>query len=441
MSVASSPPVSTQLNPDLSNWDPEHEETWDSRLAWRTLWITTYVLTLSFAAWYLVSAIAPRLNDIGYSLAPAQLYWLVALPGLAGGLLRLVFMFLPPIMGTRALVAMSSAMLVLPMLGWTIAARDTSTPYWVLLSLAFAAGIGGGTFSGFMASTSYFFPKRLAGTALGLQAGLGNFGIGLIQLLLPWVVGFGLLGTAALTPQSSARGDLVWLHNGGLVLIPWALLGTVLAMIYLRRVPVKANFREQMDIFRIKHTWIMTAIYLMSFGAYSGLAAQMGLIILNVYGDFPDAPNPLAFAFIGPVVGALVRAASGPGCDRWGGAIFTFIGGVGMVVGTVFTAFFLNPTRVEEFWGFLTGMIVIFFFSGMANAGTFKQMPMIFPKRQAGGAIAWTSAIAAFGPFIVGISLTAISPTAFFIGCAVFCVFCTALAWHYYARPGAPFPG
>jgi len=439
MSAATSA-VSSRLKPDLSNWDPENEETWDSKLAWRTLWITTFSLTLAFASWYLVSAIAPRLNDIGYSLTPGQLYWLVALPGLAAGILRLVFMFLPPIMGTRNLVAMSSGLLILPMLGWTLAARDTSTPYWVLLSLAFSAGIGGGAFSGLMASTSYFFPKRLAGTALGLQAGLGNFGIGLIQLLLPWVVGFGLLGTAALTPQSSADGDLVWLHNGGLVLIPWALLAMVLSIVYLRRVPITANFAQQVDIFKIKHTWIMTAIYLMSFGAYSGLAAQMGLIILNVYGHFPDAPNPLAFAFIGPVVGAAVRAASGPFCDKFGGAIFTFIGGAGMAVGTVITAFFLTPSSVGEFWGFLSGMLIIFFFAGLANAGTFKQMPMIFPKRQAGGAIAWTSAIAAFGPFIVGISLTAISPMAFFIGCAVFCVFCTGLAWVFYARPNAPYP-
>ncbi|TFD49977.1 NarK/NasA family nitrate transporter [Cryobacterium sp. Hh11] len=440
MSTVSPPRVTSTLKPDLSNWDPENEETWDSHLAWRTLWITTFSMTLGFAAWYLVSAIAPRLNDIGFDLSISQLYWLVALPGLAGGLLRLVFMFLPPILGTRILVALSSALLLLPMIGWTLVARDVSTPYWVLLALSFAAGIGGGSFSGFMASTSYFFPKRLAGTALGLQAGLGNFGIGLIQLLTPWVVGFGLLGTAVLTPESDSNGELVWLHNGGLVLIPWVLLAVALALIFLRKVPIKANFRQQMDIFTVKHTWIMTLIYLMSFGAFSGLAAQMGLIILNVYGDFPDAPNPLAFAFIGPVVGALVRAACGPLCDRFGGAIFTFIGGAGMAVGTLVTVFFLTPTSVDEFKGFLTGMIIIFFFSGLANAGTFKQMPMIFPKRQAGGAIGWTAAIAAFGPFIVGMALTAMSPTTFFIGCTVFCVLCTGLAWFYYARPGAPNP-
>lgn len=433
-------PTAKSLAPDLSNWNPENEETWDSRLAWRTLWITTYSMLLGFATWYLVSAIAPELNSIGYDLSTGQLYWLVAIPGLAAGIFRLIFMFLPPILGTRNLVALSSALLLLPMLGWTIVVRDTSTPYWVLLALAFAAGIGGGTFSGFMPSTSYFFPRRLSGTALGLQAGLGNFGISLVQVLTPWVVGFGLLGTANLTPQTTTDGDLVWLHNGGLVLVPWVILATILALVFLRRVPITANFRQQMDIFRLKHTWIMTAIYLMSFGIFSGLAAQMGLLIKNVYGGFESAPNPLAFAFIGPALGALVRAGSGPLCDRFGGAIFTFIGGVGMVAGTIVTLFFLTPSSVGEFWGFLTGMLIIFFFSGFANAGTFKQMPMIFPARQAGGAIGWTAAIAAFGPFIVGVTLSIIAPTSFFIICLVWCLFCTWLAWYYYARPGAEAP-
>lgn len=433
-------PTAKSLAPDLSNWNPENEETWDSRLAWRTLWITTYSMLLGFATWYLVSAIAPELNSIGYNLSTGQLYWLVAIPGLAAGIFRLIFMFLPPILGTRNLVALSSALLLLPMLGWTIVVRDTSTPYWVLLALAFAAGIGGGTFSGFMPSTSYFFPRRLSGTALGLQAGLGNFGISLVQVLTPWVVGFGLLGTANLTPQTTTDGDLVWLHNGGLVLVPWVILATILALVFLRRVPITANFRQQMDIFRLKHTWIMTAIYLMSFGIFSGLAAQMGLLIKNVYGGFEGAPNPLAFAFIGPALGALVRAGSGPLCDRFGGAIFTFIGGVGMIAGTIVTLFFLTPSSVGEFWGFLTGMLIIFFFSGFANAGTFKQMPMIFPARQAGGAIGWTAAIAAFGPFIVGVTLSIIAPTSFFIICLVWCLFCTWLAWYYYARPGAEAP-
>ena len=174
--------MTSRLEPrvDRAQWDPEDPEHWDSRFAWRTLWITTYNLMLAFCVWYLVSAIAPRLNDIGFDLTKGQLYWLVALPGLAGGLTRMIYMFLPPIVGTRTLVGGSSTLLLLPMLGWTFAVRDASTPYSVLLLLAAAAGVGGGAFAGFMPSTSYFFPKRMAGTALGLQAGLGNFGVSLI---------------------------------------------------------------------------------------------------------------------------------------------------------------------------------------------------------------------------------------------------------------------
>ncbi|HRA51075.1 MFS transporter, partial [Actinotalea sp.] len=425
---------------DLTRWDPEVEERWDKGLAWRTLWVTTYNLTLAFAVWYLVSAIAPRLNDVGFDLSANQLYWLVALPGLSGGLMRLVYMFLPPLLGTRTLVGGTATLMVLPMVGWGMAVRDASTPYGVLLALAFAVGIGGGAFSGFMPSTSYFFPRRLAGTALGLQAGLGNFGVSLIQFVTPWVVGFGLLGTAALTPQQTATGSQMWLHNAGLVLIPWVVLGAVLAAVFLRRIPVKASIREQMDIFGEKHTWVMTAIYVMTFGAFSGFAAQFGLLIRNQYGGFADAPDPLAFAFLGPLVGSLVRAAWGPLCDRFGGAIWTLVSGIGMTASAVFVAQYLEPTDRGEFTWFLTGMLVLFFFAGVGNAGTFKQMPMIFPKRQAGGVIGFTASIAAFGPFLVGMALSAMSPTTFFLGAAVYFAACTGLVWFYYARPGAPKP-
>lgn len=424
----------------LAHWNPEDPARWDRAFAWRTLWVTTYNLTLAFAAWYLVSAVAPRLNDIGFDLTSDQLYWLVAVPGLAGGTMRLIYMFLPPILGTRTLVGGSATLLLLPLLGWTFAVRDTSTPYSILLLLAAAAGIGGGAFSGFMPSTSYFFPRRMSGTALGLQAGIGNFGVSLIQFLTPWVVGFGLLGTAALTPQQRADGTDLYLHNAGLVLVPWVLLGIVLAAVVLRRVPVTANVRQQLDIFREKHTWIMTAIYLMTFGAFSGFAAQMALIIRNEYGSFADAPDPLKFAFLGPLIGSAARAGFGPLCDKYGGAVWTLVSGIGLTASTVFTAFFLAPSQVGQFTWFLVGMLAIFLFAGIGNAGTFKQMPMIFPRRQAGGVIGFTASIAAFGPFLVGIALSVIAPRPFYFGAAVFFAFCTWLAWWYYARPGAEKP-
>src|SRR5690606_11279299 len=122
----------------------------------------------------------------------------------------LIYMFLPPIVGTRTLVGGTTTLLILPVLGWTFAVRDASTPYSVLILLAIAAGVGGGCFAGFMPSTSYFFPRRKVGTALAIQAGLGNFGVSLIQFVTPWVVGFGLLGVAVLTPQQQQDGSDLW---------------------------------------------------------------------------------------------------------------------------------------------------------------------------------------------------------------------------------------
>ncbi|PKQ26925.1 MAG: MFS transporter [Actinobacteria bacterium HGW-Actinobacteria-4] len=426
---------------DLATWNPEDESTWDSRFAWRTLWITTYTLLLAFAVWYMVSAIAPRLNEVGFDLTQPQLYWLVAVTGLAGGSMRLIYMFLPPVVGTRTLVGGSATLLLLPVLGWSFAVRDASTSYTVLLLLAAAAGVGGGAFAGFMPSTSYFFPRRLAGTALGLQAGIGNFGVSVVQFLTPWVVGFGLLGTTALGPIPTTSGDELWLQNAGLVLIPWVVLAMILSAVYLRRVPIAANFRQQMDIFRQKHTWIMTFIYVMTFGVFSGFAAQLGLIIYNEYGSFADAPDPLKFAFLAPLVGAVTRAAWGPLCDKFGGAVWTFVSGIGMTASTVAALLFLNPTDVSQFGFFLGFMLLLFFFAGIGNASTFKQIPMIFERRQAGGVMGFTSSIAAFGPFLVGAGLAVTSPQAFYVGVAIYCAIATVLTWWYYARPGAPKPG
>ena len=431
----------------IQGWDPETPENWDKKIAWQTLLITTAILFLAFATWYLVSAIAPMLNRIGFQFTKGQLYWIASISGLSGGLFRLVFMFLPPIVGTRKLVSISSFLFVIPMLGWFMAVQDTSTPFWWFMVLSFIGGIGGGVFSGFMPSTGYFFPKRMAGTALGIQAGIGNFGVSFIQLVAPMIMGVSLLGLGAFAPQKTSEG-LVWVHSVAAVLIPWAIVLGIVGWIMLKDVPIKANFRQQIDIFGNKNTWILTIIYLMTFGAFSGFAAQLALLINNTFGadspfkdEYINLPRGAAYAFLGPLISALVRAARGPLCDKFGGAIWTFISGVGMTIFTAIAALFLKPSDPNEFNWFLAAMLIMFFFTGIGNAGTFKQMPMILPRRQAGGVIGWTSAIAAFGPFIVGVLLSAMAPTTFFWGCVAFFAFATALTWIYYARPGAPFPG
>ena len=335
------------------------------------------------------------------------------------------------------------------MAGWFYVVQDNTTPYWVLLTLAFMCGIGGGAFSGYMPSTGYFFPKRLSGTALGLQGGIGNLGMSVIQLVGPILMGFGLFGMTWLAPQTQASGDHagehIWVYNAAVFFIPWCLVAAILAFIWLRDVPVKANIKQQLDIFSNPNTWYMTILYVMTFGLFSGFSAVFGLLINNQFG----ASSPLelgvkgaTFAFLGPLIGSVIRMSWGIFCDRMGGAIWTFISGVGMAITLGGVAWVLtNPTGWTDFYIFMALMLTMFLFSGFGNAGTFKQMPMIMPARQAGGAIGFTAAIASLGPFLVGVALSAISAPVFFAGCAIFCALCSVLCWVMYARKNAPFPG
>ena len=427
----------------LGSWDPENN--WDSKRAWSTLWVTTFNLTLAFATWFLVSAIAPKLNQIGFNLDKTQLYWLAAMPGLAGGTLRLIWTFLPPILGTRKLVTITTALLVLPVIGWAIAVQDPTTPFGVLLFLGALAGIGGGAFSGFMPSTSYFFPRAKQGTALGIQAGIGNFGVSLVQFVTPWIIGFALVGGSQLMVNPDTKAErVVYFQNAGYVWAPFIIVGVVLAWSLLRSVPVQARgVRDQLDIFQNKHTWIMTYLYVITFGTFSGLAGAFALLIANLYGTgvFGEAGiDPVQFAFLGALTGSLARVLSGPIADRVGGGKLTVLSTLGIAIGSAYTAGQINPTTVDQFPLFLTGMLIIFFFAGIGNASTFKQMPMIFDRRQAGGVIGWTSAIAAYGPFIFGVLLASIAPDLFFIMGIVFGLIAAAVSWWYYARAGAEKP-
>ncbi len=433
----------------LKEWNPEDPQRWDRALAWRTLWITTFNLILAFITWFVVSALVVRLPKVGFELTTTQLFWLTAMPGLAGGTLRIVWTFLPPILGTRRLVAFSTLLLLIPLLGWGFAVQNTATPYWVLLLLAFLAGIGGGNFSGFMPSTSYFFPKRLQGTALALQAGIGNFGVSVVQFVTPWIIGFALFGSLlggpqTFTPRPGAEQP-IWLQNATFIWVPFVLVAALLAWVHLRSVPIRANFREQFDIFRDKHTWVMTSLYIMTFGSFSGFSAIFPLLIREVYGQFEGAPDPLRYAFLGPLVGSVSRIIAGPLTDRFGGALMTQVAAIGIFLSALLVTLFTRPTSLEQFPFFLLSMLLIFFFSGVGNASTFKQMPMIFPPRQAGGVIGWTAAVGAYGPFIFS-TLAAYTQratgdfTAFFYGLMVFYAFNLFLNWYYYARKGAEKP-
>lgn len=443
--------IKTPSSTWLDRWEPEDEHFWKmkgERIAWRTLAITTMSLVLSFATWFMMSAIVVRLPQVGFRFDTMELFWLAAMPGLAGGSLRVIHMFLIPIFGTRHVISIATLLKIIPCLGIGLAVMNPGTPFWVFLVLALLAGFGGGDFSSHMPSTSVFFPKRLQGTALGIQAGVGNFGVSLAQFVSPWVIGFAAIGASQTLVKGGASSQ-VWLQNAALWYVPLLLLLAAWGWVSLRSVPVLASFREQLDIFRNKHTWFCTITYLMTFGSFSGFSAAFPLLIKILYGKFPGAPDPLTYAFLGPLVGSLARTCTGPISDKVGGAILTHVVGIGLILcaGTMAFTGLLTPTSLAQFPWFVALMLLIFLLTGVGNASTFRQYPIIFSHspRQGAGVIGWTAAVAAYGPFIfatlIGTVITRFgSPVPFFLGIGAYYLIATGINWWYYTRKGCEKP-
>ena len=439
----------------LSRWEPENATFWretGSKVAWKTLMLTTVALVLSFATWFAMSVLVVRLPAIGFKFDTMQLFWLAAMPGLAGGTLRLVHTFLIPIFGTRLVIGIAALLKLIPCIGLGLAVMNPDTPFWMFVALAFAAGMGGGDFSSHMPSTSMFFPKRLQGTALGIQAGVGNFGVSLAQFVSPWIIGFALFGSLGGGSQVFRKGDVskpMWLQNATFWYVPVLVVLGVACLVMLRSVPIKASFREQLDIFKNKHTWFCTVTYVMTFGSFSGFAASFPLMIKEIYGNFPNAPDPLKYAFLGPLIGSATRVLFGFVADKTGGAILTHVTGIAMMLLCLAMVFFgaLTPTSLDQFPLFVAGMLALFFFSGIGNASTFRQFPIIFAHspRQGAQVLGWTGAIAAYGPFafslLIGSSITKMgSAKPFFIGATVFFLVAVLVNWWFYTKKGCECP-
>lgn len=441
----------------LKRWEPEDPHFWKtegSAIAWRTCGITTFALIASFATWFVVSAVVVRLPQIGFKFTPMQLFWLAAMPGLSGGTFRIFHAFIIPIFGTRTVITASIFIKLIPMVWLGYAVQNPATPYWQFFVISLLCGFGGGDFSSYMPSTSLFFPKRLQGVSLGLQAGIGNFGIGITQFVAPWIITFPALGAIAGGPQVFRKGEIVkdmWLQNAAFWFVPYLILAGVIAWIWLRSVPIKATLAQQFDIFGRKnraglHTFNCTWTYVMTFGSFAGFSAAFPLMIKTLYSGFPNGPDALKYAWMGPAIGGAVRAITGAPFDKIGGSIGIMISGIGLVIGCGALVFggYLAPTSLDQFPGFLYLMLWIFFMTGVGNAATFRQYPIVFAysPRQGAGVIGWTAAIAAYGPFIfsslIGASITRTgSASPFFIGAAIFYVVGTVINWHFYTKPGA----
>ncbi|MBX9812908.1 MAG: NarK family nitrate/nitrite MFS transporter, partial [Burkholderiales bacterium] len=421
----------------LHIWTPEDKAFWEREgkaVANLNLWISIPALLLAFAVWMVWSVVVVNLPNIGFKFTTNQLFWLAALPALCGATLRIFYSFMVPIFGGRKWTAISTASLLLPALGIGFAVQDPTTSYPTFVILALLCGFGGGNFASSMANISFFFPKERKGSALGLNAGLGNLGVSVVQFVVPLVITTGIFGALGGEPQTWVKGAetrQMWMQNAGFIWVPFILVATIAAWFGMNDIAsARASFSEQAVIFKRKHNWLMCWLYIGTFGSFIGYSAGFPLLIKS---QFPEV-NALTYAFLGPLVGAMIRPFGGWLSDKLGGAPVTFWNFIVMAVAVVGVLYFLPKGTAGalalpwgpaggNFYGFLVMFMLLFLTTGIGNGSTFRMIPVIFltermrdaegkgpeakeqavkdANKEAAAVLGFTSAIGAYGGFFI----------------------------------------
>jgi len=528
---------------DLYDWDPEDEAFWEStgkRVATRNLWISIPSLLCGFAVWLYWSVITVQMLNLGFPFTSAELFTLSSIAGLTGATFRIPSSFFIRLAGGRNTIFFTTALLMIPAAGTGFALLSQDTPLWVFQLMAFLSGLGGGNFASSMSNISFFYPKRMQGLSLGLNAGLGNAGVTTMQILVPLVMTLGIFGGGSMILETTSgtligkieAGTEAWIHNAGFVwlvlLVPlvvagwfgmnnirtehvspnisgplrsfgkiagllglaaipaavglwlilpsptglgwtWARYPTIAGVIWgtvflLGRVrgEIKGNLERQFRIFKHKHTWIMSVIYTMTFGSFIGYSAGFALAIKVIFGFQhievdgilthdtvnPNGPSALTFAWMGPFIGAFIRPVGGWIADKVGGAKVTQVVSLTMIGSALGVAYFMNqaygsPTPEDYFVPFFLLFLVLFAATGVGNGSTFRTIAVVFDQEQAGPVLGWTSAVAAYGAFIIpiefGDQIRAATPHYALIAFAIFYAACLFLNWWYYLGPRAEY--
>src|SRR3954452_13673363 len=453
--------MSTRDSTWISDWNPEDEKFWQSTgkfIARRNLIWSIVAEYLGFSVWLLWSIVAVKLPQAGFHYTNEQLFQLVALPGLIGALMRFPYAFAPAIFGGRNWTIVSAAVLFIPTLALAYFVTQPETPFWLMLIVAASAGLGGGNFASSMANISFFYPDRMKGWALGLNAAGGNIGVSSVQLLIPLLLGFGVISLYQATPVSG-----VYLQNAGLMWVLPLIVAVVGAVYFMNNLTsAKSSFKDQLAIIKRKHTWIMSFIYIGTFGSFIGYSAAFPLLIKT---QFPAIT--IAIAFLGPLVGSLARPLGGLLADKVGGAIVTFWNFIAMAAATIRVLYFVGE---KDFTGFLAMFLILFVTTGVGNGSTYRMIPSIFREEnlfkvrgkgdaaralalktasiESGAALGFIGAIGACGGYLIpsgfgkSIAITGGPQLALVIYLA-FYASCLAMTWWFYsskspAESGAP---
>ncbi|MCL1898048.1 MAG: MFS transporter [Micrococcales bacterium] len=414
----------------IDGWDPENLDQWERGggrlMARRNLGFSIYAEFLGFVVWQLWSIVVVWLDGWqGFSFDNNQQFWLISTPSLVGATLRFPYTFMVSKLGGRNWTIVSAGLLLVPTtaMGFAIANHPDAngqggTSYGVMLLVAALAGFGGGNFASSMANITFFFPQRTKGWALGLNAAGGNIGAAMAQFTVPILV---TVTAASVTAGTSPEARLLNLPLVGPFWIPFIIAAMVLAWFKMNNLTsAKADLSGYKAALGDPHLWLLSLLYIGTFGSFIGLAGAFPKLIAD---HFPDyrlihfGYVGIGLAFLGPLVGSLARPFGGRLADKIGGAYITAGCFVVMIL-AVWASIKVLATPNPSFWVFLACFMVLFMATGVGNGSMYKMIPTVFAwragqadasnqsagiptERKTSAALGIVSAFGAYGGFLV----------------------------------------
>jgi MFS transporter, NNP family, nitrate/nitrite transporter len=429
----------------ITSWDPEDREFWrrhGRRMAIRNLVVSIFCEHIGFSIWTMWSVLVLFMSPaIGFNFDAGDKFLLVAVPTLVGAVLRLPYGYAVTRFGGRDWTIFSSAILLVPAVLAIFFIHRPGTPLWIFLIIGAIAGVGGGNFASSMTNIANFFPRRHQGWALGVNAGGGNLGVAVIQL-----VGLLVIATVGHTHPSYVAA----------IYLPLIALAALLAATRMDNIAaVRAEPGAQREALGNPHTWWISLLYIGTFGSFIGYSFAFGLVLQTQFGS--SLLRAATYTFLGPLLGSLFRPAGGWLADRFGGARITLWTFAGMAAGTVVL---LVASGRGSFTLFILGFAALFVLSGIGNGSTYKMIPATFTtlaeraimagddaagaftaaRRMCGAVIGIAGAIGALGGVAVNLAFRAAyggterSGTAAFLSFLAFYALCVLVTWRVYLR-------